>query len=256
MQEWRIIDIRIDSCYNNMGLDEAIMTAYAEGKGVADGTVRFYRWNPSAVSIGYFQSMEQELDLEECKNRGVDYIRRVTGGGAVYHDFEGELTYSLITPQSNSIIPRDILKSYEVICGALVDGLRRLGVTAVFEPVNDLTAAGRKISGNAQTRRKDVVLQHGTLLRKVNVEKMFSLLRVSDEKIRDKLITSVRDRVCSLEDYLDKDVLFSELKNALTAGFENVLDIRFIPGQPTDYELKLASQLAQTKASHEWLFMR
>jgi len=200
--------------------------------------------------------MEQELDLEKCKKHGVDFIRRVTGGGAVYHDFEGELTYSLITPQSNSIIPRDILKSYELICGALVDGLHRLGVTAAFEPVNDLTAGGRKISGNAQTRRKDVVLQHGTLLRKVDVEKMFSLLRVSDEKIRDKLITSVRDRVCSLEDYLGTEVAFSELMDALTAGFEKVLDIRFIPGQPTDFELELASQLAQTKASNEWLFMR
>ncbi len=137
MQEWRLIDIRIDNCFNNMALDEAIMTAYANGEGVAAGTIRFYRWKPSAVSIGYFQSMKRELNLDECKRQGVDFIRRVTGGGAVYHDLHGELTYSLITPQNNSLIPRDILKSYELICGALVQGLQKLGISAVFEPVND-----------------------------------------------------------------------------------------------------------------------
>jgi len=258
-----------------MALDEAILTSYAEERGEFEGTIRFYRWNPSAVSTGYFQAIEEVLDLKECKRRGIDFIRRVTGGGAVYHDYEGELTYSLITPQSNKLIPQDILKSHELVCKALIAGLEQLGITATFstipqtnqrrknalcyarESLNDLTVGGQKISGNAQTRRKGVVLQHGTLIRQVDVEKMISVLQVSDKKIRDKMIKSVRAQVCSLEEVLGKEVTFPELRDAIIQGFEKVLEIELIPSDPTNEEIDLAHHLAQNKySSNEWLFMR
>lgn len=272
---WRLLRDRIEDCYHNMGLDEAILTLYVEGRGEFEGTIRFYRWNPSAVSIGYFQAIEEVLDLKECKLRGIDFIRRVTGGGAVYHDYEGELTYSLITPQSNELIPRDIMKSHVLICNALITGLEQLGITAAFstlpqasqrsknalcysrESINDLTVEGQKISGNAQTRRKGVVLQHGTLLRQVDVEKMISVLQVSDEKIRNKMIKTVRAQVCSLEEVLEKEVTFTELRDAIIQGFEKVLEIELILSDPTGEELDLAHHLAQKKySSNEWLFMR
>lgn len=272
---WRLIDIRIEDCFHNMGLDEAILIGHAEDWGEWEGTIRFYRWNPSAVSIGYFQAIEDVLDLKECKRLGIDFIRRVTGGGAVYHDFHGELTYSLITPQSNKLIPRDILKSHELICNALIVGLEQLGITAAFstsspanqrsknalcyarESINDLTVEGQKISGNAQTRRKGVVLQHGTLLKQVNVEKMISILLVSDENIRNRMIKSVRAQVCSLEEVLGREITFLELRDALIEGFEKVLEIEFIISEPTKKEFDLAHHLAQKKySSNEWLFMR
>lgn len=272
---WRLIDIRIEDCFHNMGLDEAILTGHAEHWEEWEGTIRFYRWNPSAVSIGYFQAIEDVLDLKECKRLGIDFIRRVTGGGAVYHDFQGELTYSLITPQSNKLIPQDILKSHELICKALIVGLEQLGITANFstfpqanqrsknalcyarESINDLIVEGQKISGNAQTRRKGVVLQHGTLLRRVDVEKMISILQVNEEKIREKMIKSVRAQVCSLEEVLGRDITFFELRDALIEGFEQVFEIELFLSNPSKEELDLAHYLAQNKySSNKWLFMR
>ncbi|MHA1366300.1 MAG: lipoate--protein ligase family protein, partial [Candidatus Heimdallarchaeota archaeon] len=93
-EEWRLIWVdTIGDCYYNMGLDKAILNAVSNEK--VPNTIRLYRWDPSAVSIGYFQSMRKVVNLEQCDKVGVNYIRRITGGGAVYHDFEGEMTYSV-----------------------------------------------------------------------------------------------------------------------------------------------------------------
>ncbi len=93
-------------------------------------------------------------------------------------------------------MPDDIIKSYELICGGIVDALRVLGMPkAVFRPVNDIDVNGKKISGNAQTRRWGVVVQHGTVLVDTDIRTMFTVLKVSKEKISDKLIKSVEERV-------------------------------------------------------------
>ena len=92
-EEWRLLDTEPRDAFYNMALDEAIATA--RSKNLVPNTLRFFRWEPSAVSIGYFQSLEEEVDIPTCDKIGVDFVRRRTGGGAVYHDREGELTYSL-----------------------------------------------------------------------------------------------------------------------------------------------------------------
>ncbi|MCK5302465.1 MAG: lipoate--protein ligase family protein, partial [Candidatus Thorarchaeota archaeon] len=94
MEEFRFLELCVHNAYENMAVDEAITLAMKEGK--APPTLRLYRWRPSAVSIGTFQGMTDEVDLKYCRLNKIDYIRRITGGGAVYHDFEGEVTYSLI----------------------------------------------------------------------------------------------------------------------------------------------------------------
>ena len=161
-ETWRLIDMRIEDASTQMAIDEAIaMNRLTENN---PNTVRLYRWKPSAVSIGYFQSLEKEVNLEECSRLGVDIIRRITGGGAVFHDYDGEITYSLVAPETDHKMPRDILASYQAICGAIIHGLKALGVDAEFKPVNDISAGGKKISGNAQTRRHGGVLQFRLLL--------------------------------------------------------------------------------------------
>ena len=166
VEEWRFLDTGAKDAYHNMALDEAIATA--RSRNLVPNTIRFYRWKPSAVSIGYFQSMEEEVDTSACKAMGVDYVRRITGGGAVYHDYNGELTYSIIVSERHKIIPRNILESYGVLCSGLVLGLKILGIPAEFKPINDIVVEDRKISGNAQTRRMGVIQQHGTILRRVD----------------------------------------------------------------------------------------
>jgi len=251
---WRLIDIKVENAYTQMAIDEAL--AYAMRKGESPNTVRLYRWNPSAVSVGYFQSTMNEVDLEACRRLGVDVIRRITGGGTVFHDYEGEITYSLVAPDDDPKIPDDILSSYRLICGGVVNGLGRLGLEAEFKPVNDIITGGRKISGNAQTRRYGAVLQHGTILVDCDVRKMFTVLKVSETKISDKMIEAVEERVTSIRRELGRDVSFDEARDALVAGFEEALDIRLEPGELTAYEQGLTEKFRAKYSSHEWIFRR
>ncbi|HUU77628.1 MAG TPA: biotin/lipoate A/B protein ligase family protein [candidate division Zixibacteria bacterium] len=257
-KNWRLIwQEQPEDCYYNMGLDKAIMEAVARRE--VPNTVKLYRWNPSAVSIGYFQSMRKVINIENCQKLGIDYIRRITGGGAVFHDLEGELTYSVNCLDSDKTIPQDITKIYEKICGGIVRGLKLLNVETEFQPINDivLKSSRKKISGSALTRRNGVVLQHGTILRKVNVEKMFSLLIVPDEKIKNKLISSAKERVSSLELELGDIPSFKEIGNAVITGLEQKLDIQLVEDKITNRENEEAKRIAyQQFNDKDWLFKR
>jgi len=255
VEVWRLLDTGLHDAFYNMALDEAI--AVAKSKNLVPNTLRFFRWEPSAVSIGYFQSMEEEVDIAACDQRGVGYVRRRTGGGAVYHDRDGELTYSLIMNEDHRLISRDFQQTYEVLCSGLVSGLGLLGIPAEFKPINDIVVEGRKMSGNAQTRGMNVVHQHGTILREVDPSLMFMVLKVPSEKIRDKLIKSVEERVTSIDKFLRREVGFEELKAALTRGFEGSFKVKLELGQTLKFEEELAEKLrAEKYASKEWNFKR
>jgi lipoate-protein ligase A len=241
--------------YTNMAIDEALCILRSEGR--SPNTVRFYRWKPSAVSIGYFQILEQEVNLQACQALGVDVIRRMTGGGAVYHSFEGEITYSLIADQRLPIIPTDLLRSYDFICGAVVMAMKKLGIDAEFKPINDIVVNGKKISGNAQTRRRNVVVQHGTILLDTDIKTMFTVLKVSKEKISDKLIQSVEDRVTTIRRELRREVSFQDVTDALIESFTRVLDVESYPGTLSEEELNLAARLREEKyGTREWIVHR
>lgn len=253
-EQWRLIDMRIEDAPTQMAIDEAI--AIARLRYNTSNTLRLYRWNPSAVSIGYFQSIQKEVNLPNCEKYGVDVIRRITGGGAVYHDYNGEITYSLVVPETDPKMPTDIMESYKAICGAIINGLKYIGVESEFKPVNDITAGGKKISGNAQTRRHGVVLQHGTVLVDSDLHRMFEVLRVSDAKISDKLIKAVEERVTNIRRYLGTDITFLQVHDALIRGFEESFDIELKPGQLTPEEEKLVTELRMKYTSKEWVFQR
>ena len=255
MEEWRLIDLRVFSGPMTMAIDEAILRMVALNK--SPPTFRLYRWNPSAVSIGYFQGIHEEVDLEICKKLGVDVVRRITGGGAVYHDYHGEITYSMIVKENTPKIPKGIMESYELICQGIIGGLKNLGLNAEFKPINDIIANGRKISGNAQTRRQNVLLQHGTILIDFDPGAMFKVLKVSEVKISDKLIQSVRERVTSIRNELEKRVTFDEVRKALITGFQGALQINFSEGRLSKREKELADRLMNDKYSNErWIFRR
>lgn len=253
-QTWRLLRHGARSAYENMAIDEAILRHVVAGD--VPCTLRFYRWQPSAVSIGYFQSIEQEVDLAACEAQGVDVIRRLTGGGAVYHDFDGEITYSLTMPDDYPGLPAKVLDSYDVLCKGLVLGLRALGMPAEFKPINDIVVNGKKISGNAQTRRFRGILQHGTLLCEVDPHLMFTLLRVPNEKIRDKLIAGVEERVTSIQREMGS-VDRERVTQAMIDGFAEALGIVLVPMELKDSELELAAQLQEERyESHDWTYKR
>jgi lipoate-protein ligase A len=234
-EQWRLLKTEGNTAFTNMAIDRAVLVSNSEGK--VPPTVRFFTWSPPAISIGYFQSLKEEVDLEACDRLGVNYVRRITGGGAVFHD--EELTYSIVIPESHSEIPKNIMESYGRICGALIKGLKQLDIESKYVPINDIIVDKRKISGNAQTRKMKTVLQHGTILTDVDVEKMFSLLKVPNEKIKDKLISDVKQRVTSIKHVLGRNIDFKEIADAMKTGFEEEFNVKLIEGSLTFEEKEL-----------------
>jgi lipoate-protein ligase A len=237
----RLLETGYNPAALNMAIDEALIENTAEAP-----VLRIYGWRPAAVSIGYFQSIKDEVDLEKCREIGVDAVRRLTGGGAVLHEFE--LTYSFITKQ----YPHNIMESYRWICEAIVMSINRLGFDASFVPLNDIVVNGKKVSGSAQTRRKGVLLQHGTLLLGVDIDKMFSILKVPSEKVRDKIIKDVKERVTSIA-----GTTFDEMASSLKTSFATKFDAELVSERLSSEEVNRAKWLAERKySSKEWNFRR
>jgi lipoate-protein ligase A len=251
MTEFRLLETGFLDAFTNMAIDEAVMQLHKKGD---LPTIRFYGWKPHAVSIGYFQGIEEEINLQRAKELDVDVVRRITGGGAVFH--EHELTYSFVCSEESKVVPKNVLESYTKICSGIVNGLGELKVESGFAPLNDIIVNGKKISGNAQTRRMGNVLQHGTLLLEVSVDKMFSLLKVPDEKMRGKIVQSVKKRVTSLELETMREYSFLDVANAMQNGFEKTFDTKLVLGELTSEEKKLAENLREKFAGKDWNFKR
>jgi lipoate-protein ligase A len=246
MSSIRFSKIRLlETGYNTAALNMAIDEALIENIGQVP-ILRIYGWHPPAVSIGYFQSIKEEVDLKKCNEIGIDVVRRLTGGGAVLHEFE--LTYSFITKQ----YPRNIMESYRWICEAIVISINRLGFDASFVPLNDIVVKGKKVSGSAQTRRNGVLLQHGTLLLAVDVDKMFCVLKVPSEKIRDKIIKDAKERVTSLA-----GTTFDDMALSLKTSFATRFDAKLLADTLSTEEISRARWLAERKfSSKEWNLRR
>jgi lipoate-protein ligase A len=252
---WRLLQTDYHNAYYNMGLDEALLESVSRGNSLP--VLRLYGWKPSAVSLGYFQGFEEEVDAEACARLGVDIVRRISGGGAVFHD--REITYSLIMPLDHPLAGNSILESYEKFCSGIVTALGFLGIEASFAPINDILAGGRKVSGNAQTRRQGCVLQHGTVLLDTDVERMFCLLKVPQEKMKGKLIQDIKARVTGLYTLLGREISFDEGAEALAQGFKKSLSLDYVSLKdvPAQAEEQRALSLAEEKfASPQWLHRR
>jgi lipoyltransferase/lipoate-protein ligase len=257
MVNWRLLKLEASNAYRNMAIDESMLVA--RKKGLVPNTLRFYRWKPSAVSIGKFQDLEKEVQLVNCRKQGVDLVRRITGGGTVYHDSAGEITYSIVASKQD-LGTSDIGAIYTKLCGGLVEALRILGVVADFntgttKACPNLTVRGKKISGSAQTHKAGIVLQHGTLLLKVDFEKMFTLLQVSRARTCTEIVTVAREKITSINRELRKDTSAKTVNKALEAGFSRALNVELLEGKMTSYELDLAARLQKEKyGKDDWNF--
>jgi len=235
-----------------MAIDEAIMIARIEGK--APDTVRLYAFSPSSVTIGRFQSVRHDVNLDEAKRLRIPVVRRITGGGSVFHDEFGEITYSVIVGENLHPALRNVETSYRYLAGPLVDALESLGLNAGFSGLNDIVANGKKISGSAQTRRKGVILQHGTFMYSTRLEILGKVLRVSRVKLADKGVSSIWERVTTLEREgikLNRWEAYELLREHFFSAFE------LEEGELTDYELELAEELIEKRyGNRKWNEMR
>jgi lipoate-protein ligase A len=231
-----------------MAIDEAISSLVKEG--LSPPTIRFYRWSPGAVTIGCFQCIGDEVDLDACRRLGIDLVRRATGGGAVYHDPAGEITYSVIAPES--LFSKDIPESYLEICSYIIRGLSGLNIDASFRPINDVTVGGRKVSGSAQMRRQGVLTQHGTILYGLDRATMFSVLKPSRLKLSGKPAVTFGDGIACIHELCGASM--EELYNALLNGFTEGKEWEF--GTLSYEEKARVKYIVWKYDSYEWNFSR
>lgn len=270
LETWRLLESGCKPAAENMAVDEAVMIHHAEGS--VPPTIRFYCWDPPAVSLGYFQQLKKEVDVEKCKENGVDIVRRITGGRAIYHD--EELTYSLVAKEDNPRVSGSVTQSYKKIARGLCSSLNKLGAPVEMAPrpsktSNDTAACfdapswyelvfeNKKITGSAQTRRDGVILQHGSIPFSFNIKKFFFLLYFPSEDIRSRMIRSFSAKACSLEEALQRKVSFSEAASALKKGMEEMLKIRLVSGEMSQAELRTVERLLKEKYQNKaWNYRR
>jgi lipoate-protein ligase A len=270
--KWRLLETGFCEAAFNMAVDEAILLSCIQGE--APPTLRFYGWRPAAVSVGYFQSMLKEVDVEACKRVGIDYVRRPTGGRAVLHDVE--LTYSVVIPVGTPPLPEGLLSSYRVISEAIQEGLRVLGVEATIVSSKsgnraragsaacfsissryELAVGGRKIVGSAQLRRGKTVLQHGSIPLHLNIDRLFTILTTPVAEQKTCLIQQAQERMTGLRQILGRAVTFAELARALKTGWERRFETELVPGELSPQEKERSEKLTREKySSREWNFLR
>lgn len=187
----------------NMSFDEYCLERFP-----SDDTV-FYLWqNSPSVIIGLSQNVYAEVNLPYLEANGIILARRVTGGGAVYHDLQN-LNYTIVG-RSN-----DLDRDYPGYMHMMLEALRSLGVPAEINGRNDITVDGRKVSGYAKRVYKDRLMVHGTLMYDVDIERLTAALAVPGSKLEAAGIASVRSRVANLKDYLPQFSGIGEFKDAL-----------------------------------------
>jgi lipoate---protein ligase len=212
-QEWRLITDDPRDGATQMALEEvAARTALEDDC----RTVRVYSWEPSTLSLGYRQEPES-VDWEYCKREGIDVTRRQTGGGGIYHDRHADISYTIVAPAEE--VPGDLMDCYALFCEPILEAFDRMGIDADFasaeqeaiyypscylrdiHPAHDVVApasAGadaKKISGNAQYRQRDVVIQHGSLSYDLEPERHVGTFDadIDRETFTDR-VTSIREQ--------------------------------------------------------------
>jgi len=249
VKKWRLIKLDVNDAFTNMAIDEAIASARINGS--VPNTSRFYGWKPSAVSVGRFQHIINEVQVENCRRHRVDIVRRITGGGTVFHDYDNEITYSVVV-EENDLGTVDVTYAYGAISNGIIEAAKMLGVKAHFnqgDPKNcpNIAIDGKKISGSAQFRKSGVLLQHGTFLLDVDLEKMFRFLRVPWAKTRQDVVRVGREKLTSIREELNRTVSVPEAYEALVQGFQKALKIEFKEEVLTQEEQQLASKLRREK---------
>jgi lipoyl(octanoyl) transferase len=240
-ETWRVIhDPPMPGQYN-MERDLSLHREVSRG---APPTLRFYRWDPPAVSLGRFQKPDEVVDAAACRRRGIDIVRRPTGGRALLH--HRELTYSLAVPESHPLIPSSILEAYKIFSLALIRGFAGLGIRASLAPgenrgrglapgacfdtpsAYEIQIDGKKVVGSAQLRRHGALLQHGAVLLGLSLDLYQEILKPAPRPgPKDACLESLADRAAGLHD-LGYAVEPAVLAQALQTGFSLALGVDFL----------------------------
>jgi len=265
---WRLIhSLPADGAWN-MAVDEAMLLAGVAG--LIPPTLRFYAWEPPTVSLGFFQPLDERIDLAQIAARGFGLVRRPSGGRAILH--KDELTYSVVAAEG--LIPdgRSVMGSYRTLSRGIEAGLQRLGVGAEMpdrrhaprmkaaglptvcfaaSAGGDMVAGGRKIVGSAQTRRGGVIMQHGSV--PIHMDPAEHLAVMPGEGTDEASQQRLRQKACGVADALGRPISFDDLAAALRQGFEEHFGITFEEAGLTEWETAQAKQLRDERyAARAW----
>lgn len=274
-ETWNFINTGSQDPYYNMAMDEALLNFVSRGE--IDPVIRFYTWNPATLSIGYFQRLQKEIDIEKVNEKGFGLVRRQTGGRGVLHD--KELTYSVIVPESHPNMPSTITEAYRVISQGLLEGFKNLGFETYFavprskeereklkQPRSsvcfdapswyELVVEGRKIAGSAQTRQKGVILQHGSILQDIDIDELFDMFIFKNDRLKAKMKEAFVEKAVAINDISDTHITLSEMEKAFEEGFKTGLNIEFKPLELSEQQLAEVKELEEKYRSDDWMFLK
>lgn len=230
MKNWLYVSDSMDG-WRNLGVDEYFLDHLSP----EDMLLHFYV-NRNAVIIGRGQNPWAECNLNAMERDHVQLVRRITGGGAVFHD-EGNLNFSFIAGEARYDVQRQL--------GMILTAVRTLGIPCEFSGRNDLLADGKKFSGNAFCSRKGICQHHGTLLIRSDLSRLQNYLNVDPRKLQAKGVKSVRSRVCNLSDFvsgLDCERMLDALKAAFVSEYGEFTELHSLnAAEITPYTEKQAS---------------
>lgn len=233
----RVIDTGLRTGRENIAHDQAMIDARVDG--VIGDSFKFIHFNPCAL-VGRHQDLSQELKLDECTRLGVQTVRRVTGGGAIYLD-EGQLGWALICDRRT--VGGDLSEITAKICTAAALGLSKLGVDARFRPRNDIEVNGQKISGTGGFFDGNTLMFQGTVLIDLDPKTMMAVLNVPAHKLKKHAIANAAQRVTCLKVLMGRVPTMDAVQNALLMGFKEHLDFEFEFAEPSAEVEKLAKEL-------------
>lgn len=274
--KWYFINSGPCSPSYNMAMDEALLDWHSEG--LIPPVIRFYEWNPATLSIGYFQTVEKEIDMEAVKRLGLGFVRRPTGGRGVLH--EHELTYSVIVTESYPSMPATVTEAYRVISEGLLLGFQNLGLNAYFSIPNtdeqkenlkkpksavcfdapswyELVVEGKKVAGSAQTRQKGVILQHGAILLDLDEDKLIETFKFTSDEVRNRVRKGLSQKAVSINKIISKPITIEECKVAFKKGFADALEIELVEYTLSEEQQNYVKELEATRYDNdEWNFKK
>ncbi len=248
MKELRYIPVIEAPAHEQMAIDESLLRSYDDGDSLP--TLRFFRFKPSAITVGYSQEIDKVIDTEKCEGYDIPFVRRITGGGTVYHDYHGEITYSIVTDQYDG----SIQESFEYLLNPIIETLKEYGLNATFKPYNDILVSRRKVSGSAQRRGKKGLLQHGTLMYATDLEILSDILLLDEEKLKAKGVNSFFELVTTMEKELSTKPEPNELIGKMKNNYENYFGIQVEKSELSEKEEKYVEELKEKYKSSEWTY--
>jgi lipoate---protein ligase len=246
--DWQLIPPAPRDPLLNMALDESLTLRV--GEGLRSPTLRIWGWTRRCVVLGRFQSVRNEVQEENARRHHVEIVRRISGGGAMFIEPEGAITYSIYAPES-MVKGLTFAESYAFFDAWVIDALRSLGVEAWYEPLNDITSTGGKIGGAAQARRGGAVLHHTTMAYQMNIPTMLEVLRIGQEKLSDKGIASAEKRVGPLKQQTDlpRETITDHLIESFRSSYGLTVD------ELSEDELAEAEDLVRSRfGTREWIY--